>query len=85
MADFVDAADAALATGAVALIVDMADVSFVDSAGLSGLVQVRQQTLDAGSTFRLQSPSRVVARILELSGLDRLFDPAEEDPADRPD
>jgi anti-sigma B factor antagonist len=72
-ADFVVAADAALATGPAAVIVDLADVSFLDSAGLSGLVQVHQQTKDAGAAFRLQSPSRIVARVLELSGLDQLI------------
>jgi anti-sigma B factor antagonist len=74
MAEFVDAADAALATGPVAVIVDLADVLFIDSAGLSGLVQIRQQTRDAGATFRIQSPSRVAARVIEISGLQQLFD-----------
>jgi anti-sigma B factor antagonist len=72
-AEFVTAADSALATGPVAIIVDLADVTFMDSAGLSGLVQVHQQTRHAGATFQLQSPSRIAARIIELSGLDQLF------------
>jgi anti-anti-sigma factor len=73
MADFVDAADAALATGPACVIVDLADVSFMDSAGLAGLVQIQQQTRDAGAEFLLQSPSRIVARVIELSGLERRF------------
>jgi anti-sigma B factor antagonist len=73
--EFLAAADSALATGPVAVIVDLADVSFMDSAGLSALIQVQQQTRHAGAEFRLQSPSRIATRILELSGLDRLFAP----------
>jgi anti-anti-sigma factor len=76
-ADFVDAADAALATGPVAVIVDLADVIFMDSTGLSALVQVQQQTREAGAQFLLQSPSRIARRVIELSGLDRRFGVAD--------
>jgi anti-anti-sigma factor len=81
--EFLVAADSALATGPAAVIVDLADVSFMDSAGLSGLVQVHQQTRHAGAEFRLQSPSRIAARIIELSGLDQLFTP-DADPGAPP-
>jgi anti-sigma B factor antagonist len=84
MADFLDAADAALATGPAAVIVDLADVAFMDSAGLSGLVQIQQQTRNAGASFHVQSPSRVVTRVIELSGLDALFGLTGPAPDDDP-
>jgi anti-sigma B factor antagonist len=60
---------AALAEDTAALVVDLSAVTFIDSTGIGTLVDAASQSADAGATFRIESPSRPVARILEVSGL----------------
>jgi anti-sigma B factor antagonist len=52
-----------------ALVVDMADLSFIDSTGLGALIFGFQRCRDQGITFRLANTSRGVRQILVLSGL----------------
>ena len=56
------------------VVVDLADVSFIDSTCLTVLVQARQQLEAVGRKFLIGRPSPAVTRVLELSGLDALFD-----------
>jgi anti-sigma B factor antagonist len=51
------------------IIVDMSDLSFIDSTGLGALVFGFQRCRDAGIAFRLARPTRGVRQILVLSGL----------------
>jgi anti-sigma B factor antagonist len=51
------------------VVVDLADLSFIDSTGLGALVFGFQRARDAGIAFRLARPSRGVRQILVLSGL----------------
>jgi anti-sigma B factor antagonist len=51
------------------IVVDMADLSFIDSTGLGALIFGFQRARDAGVGFRLARPSRGVHQILVLSGL----------------
>ena len=58
------------------LVVDLAAVTFVDSAGLGLLVELRQLADDRGAGFVLRAVPRRVSRLLQLTGmLDHL--PAE--------
>lgn len=50
-------------------VVDLRDVSFIDSSGLRVLVEVHQQRNDADRTLTLRSPSPAVQRLLEISGV----------------
>lgn len=50
-------------------VVDLRDVSFIDSSGLRVLVEVHQQRNDANRTLTLRSPSPAVQRLLEISGV----------------
>jgi anti-sigma B factor antagonist len=52
------------------LVVDLADVEFVDSTVLGILIEARRR-LDDRRTFLLAAPGREVRRALEVSGLDR--------------
>jgi len=52
-----------------ALVVDLADLSFIDSTGLGALIFGFQRCRDQGIAFRLANPSRGVRQILVLSGL----------------
>jgi anti-sigma B factor antagonist len=64
----------ALNNGTRTLVVDLADVTFMDSAGLFGLFQMQAKAHETGVAFRLQSPSTIVRRIIEVSGVEHLFD-----------
>ena len=52
-----------------ALVLDLAGVTFMDSTGLSALVEIDGDALDAGVEFHLRAVSRQVRRLLEVTGL----------------
>jgi anti-sigma B factor antagonist len=62
--------------------IECSHCAFIDSAGLSALLRIRQHALDAGGELRLLDPSPAVTRLLEISGLadilpvDRTADPS---------
>jgi anti-sigma B factor antagonist len=51
------------------VVVDLSDLSFIDSTGLGALIFGFQRARDANIAFRLAHPSRGVRQILVLSGL----------------
>ncbi|MDQ1459392.1 MAG: hypothetical protein QOI08_876 [Actinomycetota bacterium] len=55
------------------VVVDMAKVRFMDSSGLSLLVQARQRFTAEGRGFELRSPTERVIRVIETSGLGEFF------------
>ena len=54
------------------LVVDLAEVTFIDSTALGVLIEARSRMTDR-SGFRLAAPGIEVRRALEVSGLDRHF------------
>ncbi|MEG5160610.1 STAS domain-containing protein [Microcoleus sp. AT3-A2] len=67
-------AAAIAAPGVVAVLVDLAEVKFIDSAGLMALVSGLKQAKKMGRRFSLCSVSPGIKMILELSQLDRVFE-----------
>lgn len=61
------------APGVVAVVVDFAEVTFMDSAGLMALVSGLKQAKKMGRRFSICSVSPGIRMILELSQLDRVF------------
>jgi anti-sigma B factor antagonist len=59
----------ALATRPLEIVVDLTDLTFIDSTGLGALIFGFQRARDAGVRFRLARPTRSVRQILVLSGL----------------
>jgi anti-anti-sigma factor len=55
-----------------AVVVDLTGVSFLDSSGLSELVQAHERHAAAGGV-RLVVTSAGIRRVLEVSGLDEVF------------
>jgi anti-anti-sigma factor len=51
-------------------VIDLREVTFVDSTGLSVLINANRDRADG---LVLRSPAGAVARVLELSGVDRMF------------
>jgi anti-anti-sigma factor len=50
--------------------IDLAGVTFLDSSGLSALVEARQRIDGLGGRFEIRAASRPARRVLEISGLD---------------
>jgi anti-anti-sigma factor len=55
-------------SGVRALVLDMGEVEFIDSAGLGVLLASHERLRAAGIRFDLTSPSRAVDRILQVTG-----------------
>jgi anti-sigma B factor antagonist len=65
-----------------AVVVDLAEVTFIDSSAIEALLNARRQLANQGRELRLQDPSAVVARVFELAGLTNMF--AETGATDTP-
>lgn len=62
------------------LVVDLAEVTFIDSTALGVLIEARSRLADRGG-FRLAAPGLETRRALDVSGLDRhftIFDTVDE-------
>lgn len=55
------------------IVVDLRDVPFCDSTGLSVLVRSSTKMRDSGRALVLKTPSPQVRRILDITGLEPLF------------
>jgi anti-anti-sigma factor len=71
--------------GSSRLVIDLSQVTFLDSMGLRVLVQTRQRATESGSDFVLAGPSTPVLRVLELAGVTQVFTLVEPLPEAAPD
>jgi stage II sporulation protein AA (anti-sigma F factor antagonist) len=55
------------------LVIDLAEVGFIDSSGLEVLVRADRQLRACGGQLVLLGASRAVYRVFELAGVDRYF------------
>jgi anti-sigma B factor antagonist len=55
------------------LLVDVSELAFIDSAGLHEIVRAHRSLRAAGCQLILVGPNGVVARVLQLSGLDQVI------------
>lgn len=67
--DFVDA----VAAGSRRLVVDLGDVSFIDSSGLSALVSGLRTTRQAGGDLRVAAAGEQPLALFSLTSLDQVF------------
>jgi anti-sigma B factor antagonist len=63
----------AIDRGNTSLVVDLGEVSFLDSTGLSVLVGALQRCRAAGGDLRLLAPQPNVRRVLDITGLADTF------------
>lgn len=63
----------AVATGHSRLVVDLAEVGFVDSSGLGSLIGGLKAARVAGGDLRIAQPSKQVVSVLALTMLDRVL------------
>jgi anti-sigma B factor antagonist len=55
------------------LVVDLSDVSYIDSAGLAALIEAMQKVEGYGGKFMLAGLQETVRSIFEISRLDQIF------------
>jgi anti-sigma B factor antagonist len=55
------------------IVVDSAGLSFVDTAGVSALVDLLRVATAAGGSLRLTKPPRLLRRLLTLAGINDVF------------
>jgi anti-sigma B factor antagonist len=70
-----------LGDGGSPVLVDLSDCNFIDSTGLSLLVEAKRRLGDERRRFAVCCPDPDVRRLLELTGIDRavgLFDTRDE-------
>jgi anti-sigma B factor antagonist len=65
--------DEVIAAGAKTLVIDLGEISFIDSSGLRSLIRARQQLGDANDAVRLRNPQPGTMRLLEITGLQDQF------------
>jgi anti-sigma B factor antagonist len=68
-----DYALAAIQDEGPAVVLDLSQVSFMDSTGLKVLIAVQRRAELAGGNLRLAAVPRPVMRVLTITGLDRTF------------
>jgi anti-sigma B factor antagonist len=61
------------------VLIDLAAVSYVDSAGLGELVQAYSTTRNSGGSLRLFSPTKRLQDLLVVTDLVRMFDKYEDE------
>jgi anti-sigma B factor antagonist len=68
-----------LSGGASSMVVDLGEVTFLDSTGLSVLIAGLKGCQNAGGAMRVTSPRPNVRRVFEVTGLSEVFqiDPGE--------
>lgn len=62
-----------LLAGGAKLVVDLAEVAYVSSAGLRVLLMAAKQAKAGGSAFALAAPQPGVMEVLQVSGFDKIL------------
>ncbi len=63
------------------VVVDVGDMSFIDSSGLSTLVDVQRRAREAGGGLTLRRPSRMLSRLLHITRLETVLAVEDADDA----
>ncbi len=72
--DFETALRTALDAAPSSIVVDLAELSFIDSSGLRVLVSVSKDAQSRGATLGLRNVPRHAQRVLDITGLSEWFD-----------
>jgi len=66
--------DQIVQSGATCVLVDMKDITFIDSSGLGALVQSFKSARAAGAKFCVCSVSDQARMLFEITGMDQFFE-----------
>lgn len=76
-----EAVQAHVAVGASLVVVDLAEVTFIDSCAIASLVRASAALAEAGGRLEVQRPSRIVRRAFEMCGLLSVLERSDAVPA----
>jgi anti-sigma B factor antagonist len=62
-----------VADGASTVILDVADMTFIDSTGLGVIVGTLKRLREGGGELTLRAPSRSTRKVLDITGLTRIL------------
>jgi anti-anti-sigma factor len=68
-----DAVSAALSAGQKRVLLDFAQVTFIDSSGLAALVKAHREADAGGATLALVQPTPQTLKLIQVLGLDQLL------------
>ena len=68
--ELIEGFDAAVARGPAAVILDLEQVTFMDSAGLRAIVVIERAAREREIALRIESPAGPVADLLRVTGID---------------
>jgi len=71
--DIIDWIDHTLASGTLHLLIDLTNVSFMDSRGMGGLIVALKRVKAANGTLALCSLSGQARMLFELAAMDQMF------------
>lgn len=60
--------------GVSTVVLDLSRVSIVDASGLGAMLELREQVQAKGIDFKLMNVGKLVARVLEVTRLDSVFE-----------
>ena len=66
--------------GGKAIMLDLRDLTFMDSSGLRAFLQARARSEENGQSLLLVAPSRPVRKVFEVAGVESLLDEQEAVP-----
>jgi len=72
--DVIEPAVLAAIPTAYTVILDLSDLTFCDSSGLTMFLAAKETAEAEGTTLRLRNPRPNVARVLQISGVDQVLD-----------
>jgi anti-sigma B factor antagonist len=70
-ADLRDVSLRALRDGASSLVVDCAELTFIDSTGLSAILSAYREAQVQWGTVTIRHPTPIVLRVIEMTGIDQ--------------
>lgn len=76
--DLFEQARAYIESGPQVLVIDVADVTFIDSSGLGALVRLKTEAAERGKRLVLSNVPRYVARVLDVTGLTEAFEQTDQ-------
>lgn len=71
--EFKSALNKTILTGASHLVIDLTDVSYMDSSGFGALLSATKQVRPKGGTVNLVGCSEAIERMLKITSLDTVF------------
>ena len=73
-ADIIEAGVMSLTQTTTSLVIDLADVSFIDSTAIGSLVEIRNVRIDQETKLTLSNVAARVEKVLNLVGLSGVFE-----------